>query len=85
MSGADFETALQALVSREASAAHGDADRMGAMIELQARALGFTVALASGGSPAGIDAFMPGVEGYIHGEAVQKAPLVRFMTEAKRK
>lgn len=74
-----FEDTLSALVSKEAAEARGDADRMGAMVERLARALGFTIALACRGNGPAIDKMVAGAEGYIHGEAVEKAHFVAFM------
>jgi hypothetical protein len=79
----DFADKLAALTAAEASAAHGDADRLGVMIERLAAALGFTVAMAARGNAGGIDTLMAGAEGYAHAEAVSKAPLARFMADAR--
>lgn len=74
-----FGDRLSALVSKEAAQARGDANRMGAMVERLARALGFTVAIACRGNAAAIDEMMTGAEGYAHAEAVDKARLVVMM------
>lgn len=74
-----FEDTLSALVSKEAAEARGDADRMGALVERLARALGFSIAIACRGNGAAIDQMVAGAEGYIHGEAVEKARFVAFM------
>lgn len=76
---ADFADRLAALVSKEASAASRDPERMGAMIERLACALGFTAALAAGGDGPTIDRLLSGAEGYAHEEAVSKAPIAKFM------
>ncbi len=83
MSEATFETKLDVLTSGELIAARGDSVRMGAMLEKLARTLGFTVAVAARGDPAGIDEFCMGITDYIHGEAVTKAPMARFLEQAK--
>lgn len=71
----DFATQLSALCAKEAAAAKNDPDRMADMIERLATALGFTVAMAVKGDPAGIDQLMAGAEAHAHREAVEKAPL----------
>lgn len=81
MSAPDFSEALAALCAKEQSAANGDADRMGVMIERLSAVLGFTIALAARGRPDGIDTMIEGATGYAHREAVAKAPLARFMAE----
>ena len=80
----DFADKLAALTSIEASEAHGDAERMGVMVERLAAALGFTVAMACRGNGPAMDEMLAGAEGYAHSEAVEKAPLARFMSEMKR-
>lgn len=79
----DFTSRLQAMIAKEASAANGDYERFAVMIEAVARALGFTLALATRGNGAAIDAMMPGIEGYVHSEAVEKAKFARFISEAR--
>lgn len=78
-----FTNQLTSMISKEATAAHGDHERMGALVETLARSLGFTVALACRGDAAAIDEMMTGAEGYAHGEAVAKAPFAAFMAVAK--
>jgi len=78
-----FIETVQALAAKEAAQAHGDADRLGAMVEGLARALGFTVAIACRGDAKAIDEMMTGAEAYAHAEAVEKAPFGRFMALAK--
>lgn len=78
-----FASKLAALVSMEVAAAHGDADRIGWVIERLAVALGFSVALAARGDPATIDALMTGAEAHAHAEAVQRGPFARIMHEVK--
>lgn len=80
MSG-DFSDKLAALCAAEMAAASKDADRMGVMIERLAASLGFTVCVAARGRPEGIDDLLTGAEGYAHAEAVDKAPMVRFMND----
>lgn len=84
----DFADKLAALTSAEATAASRDpenyADRMGVMIERLAAALGFTVAIACHGDGPAMDEMLTGAEGYAHREAVEQAPLGRFMAEMRR-
>jgi len=83
MSEPTFIERVQAMAAKEAAAAHGDADRLGAMVEGLARALGFTVAIACRGNAEAIDEMMTGAEAYAHAEAVEKAPFAAFMAMAK--
>lgn len=80
----DFANQLQALCAKEAAAAHGDHERLGAMVEVVARSLGFTVAIACRGSAAAIDEMMAGADAYAHSEAVEKAPFARFMALSRK-
>lgn len=77
----DFASKLASLVSM--SAKDGDADHMGMMIERLAAALGFTIAIAARGDGDAIDTMIAGAEAYAHAEAVEKAPLARFMADMK--
>lgn len=74
-----FDSKFGILFSAELAACHKNPDRMGALIESLSRALGFTIAMATGGKPEGIDLFMAGVEGYIHEEAVAKSRMAQFL------
>lgn len=79
----DFHDRLAGMLAKEASAAHGDADRLGEMIEAVARGLGFTVAIAARGDPQTIDAMIAGAEAYALQEAADKAPFAQFMAQVK--
>lgn len=79
----EFHAKLSVLCAAEASAAHGNAERFGVMVESVARALGFTVAMACRGHGPAIDEMMAGAEGYAHAEATHRAPFARFMSEVK--
>lgn len=81
----DFSAKLIALTSKEAADTHGSSERFGAMIENLSRALGFTIAMASGGNGKIIDNMIFGAEGYAHSEAVSKAPIAKFMNELRGK
>lgn len=81
MSG--FADKLAALCAGELAHAKRDPERMGAMLETMARSLGFTIAVAAHGDPHGIDELCAGAEGYVHSEAVQKAPFARLTTPSQ--
>jgi hypothetical protein len=80
-----FADKLHAIVAKEAYEAKKTKDvaRMGSMIELLARALGVSIAIASGGEPKKIDELISGAEAYAHREAVEKAKLARFFQVLK--
>ncbi|MEE8454814.1 MAG: hypothetical protein V3R90_08690 [Limibaculum sp.] len=80
----DFDNKLFAFIAKEATAAHGHPEQMGAFIERLARGLGFTIALASGGQHQGIDDMCEGAEGYMHSEAVGKSSFAAFMAELQK-
>ena len=82
---ATFDDQLSHLISEEAAAAHNDADRLGAMIERMARALGFTIAIASRGDGKTIDTMIEGATAYAHEEAVDKSRFGQFMSGMSRK
>lgn len=75
----DFATSIQSLLAKEAAEAVRNHERMGAMVEVVARALGFTVAMCARGNAEAIDEIMIGADAYAHSEAVDKAHLARFM------
>lgn len=79
----DFADKLSAIVSKEAAEAHGDHDRMAALIEVLARSLGFSVAIAAQGVGKTIDLLLAGAESHAHEEAVAKSAFARFMSEVK--
>ena len=78
----DFATKLDVLTSAELSAGRCDPERLSDMIEKLSRSLGFTIAVAAGGDPRGIDTLAIGCSEYVHGEAVSKAPMARVLTSA---
>lgn len=79
-----FADKLASLTASEAAKAKGDPERMGAMVERLSAALGFTIAIAANGDGPTIDEMMSGAEAYAHQEAVDKAPLIRLMSEFRR-
>ena len=74
-----FADDLAKLVSKEAAAGKNDPDRMAAMVERLAAALGFTVALACRGDPRAVDEMLAGADAHAHAEAVEKSTLFRLM------
>lgn len=83
----DFADKLHSLTSRELSEAMqaNDHVRIGAAIELLARAVGFTLAIATNGNQSGVDEMMVGVEKYIHEEAVSKSKLAAIFETISHK
>ena len=78
--GVPFEKVLPSLCAAEAALANGDPERLGAMIEVLSRSLGFTVAIAAQGHGPTIDEMLGGANDYAHAEAVDKAPFARMMS-----
>lgn len=72
-----FEDALARLVSVEAVQARQDPARMSNMIERLGAAIGLTVAVASKGKGATIDALIEGVTAYAHEEAVRNVGILK--------
>lgn len=70
-----FADALASLTSKEMTQARGDQEREADAIERLARALGFSIAMATGGNPKAIDTMIEGATAYAHEEAVATAPL----------
>jgi hypothetical protein len=75
-----FADKLHSLTSKEMAQANQakDAERMGDVVEALARALGFSIAIATKGDPKGIDTMIEGATAYAHGEAVDKAKFARL-------
>lgn len=82
MSAGNFTDDLAKLVSVEAAASRGNPERLAVMIERLSAALGMTIALATRGDPRGIDEMIEGATAFAHGEAVEKARVVRLMLGA---
>jgi hypothetical protein len=64
--GADFETKISVAVSKELADAHGDAERIGAMVERLASSLAFTIAVAAHGDPEATNVFLEGATAYLY-------------------
>lgn len=83
----DFHTRLASMLAKEAAVAAkapDRAERMGDMIEAIARGLGFTVAVATNGDRMGIETMITAAEKYALEEAVENAPLAKFMSGARK-
>lgn len=80
-----FATSLASLIRKEMTQARGDKDREADAIERMARALGFSIAMASGGDPKAIDTMIEGATAYAHEEAVSVAHLAKFAALARRR
>lgn len=80
-----FADSLAALCAAELSAAHGDADRIGAMIERLTSSLAFTIAMASGGRVEAMETFIAGAESYLAECATGHAKLGAFMVSGRRR
>lgn len=68
-----FSDRLSGLCAMELCSAHGDADRIGEMIERLVSSLAFTIAIASKGNPKRIEEMMQGAEAYLAECATQHA------------
>ena len=79
-----FQDALSGICAKELADAHGDADRIGAMIERLASSLAFTIAMASGGDLRRMEELLQGAEGYMTATASGHARLGSFMAKGKR-
>lgn len=75
----DFADALASISSKEAAAARRDPDRMAEMIEQLARALGLSIAIASGGDKKTLETLCAGAEAYVMEEAVGRSRLMRLL------
>ena len=76
----EFAAQLASLISKEAVSCKGNSARFGHMIERVASALGFTIAIASGGDGATISRLMAGAESYAMEEAVHKSRIAKMMS-----
>jgi hypothetical protein len=77
-----FEDALAALMSSQAIVCQGNQKLFGHMIERVAAALGFTIAMASGGDGKTISTMISGAEAYALEEAVNKSEFARLINSA---
>jgi hypothetical protein len=75
----EFGDKLSALCAMELADAHGDADRIGAMIERLTNAVAFTVAIAARGDPKGMETMLQGAESYLYEAASGHGKMGKFM------
>lgn len=70
-----FSDRLSGLCAMELAGAHGDAARIGEMIERLISSLAFTIAIAAKGNPKAVDEMLKGAEAYLYEAAAshQKA------------
>lgn len=78
-----FADKLSGLCAMELTAAHGNAERIGAMIERLTNSLAFTIAIASRGDPEAIQTFLTGVEGYLYNATSEHQKMGVFMGKAR--
>lgn len=74
-----FGDRLSGLCAMELAAAHGDAERIGEMIERLTNSLSFTIAIAARGNPKGMDEMLKGVESYLYESATSHQKIGGFM------
>lgn len=81
-----FGDRLSGLCAMELSAAHGDHDRIGEMIERLTNSLAFTIAIAAQGNAEGMNEMIEGATSYLYESATshQKAGRVLGAAGAKR-
>lgn len=79
-----FGDRLSALCAMELSGAHGDAERIGEMIERLLNSLAFTVAIATRGDPKAIDDMLTGASAYLYDTAAGHAKLGGLFEALKR-
>lgn len=80
-----FASRLSSIISKEMTQARGNQEREAEAIERMARALGFSIAMASGGDPKAIDTMIEGATAYAHEEAVSVAPLAELAALVRRR
>jgi hypothetical protein len=80
-----FGDRLSGLCAMELSAAHGDADRIGEMIERLLNSLAFTIAIAANGNPDGMSTMLMGAESYMNEAAAGHAKMGQFMATERSK
>lgn len=79
-----FQDRLSGLCAIELAGAHGDADRIGEMIERLTNSLAFTVAIATGGDPKAMDEMLKGIESYLYESATSHQKIGGFMRTGRR-
>lgn len=81
----NFGDRLSAICAFELSDAHGDPDRIGAMIERLINSLSFTVAIAGGGDPERVGELLEGARSYLDNAAADHLKAAVFLREGRRK
>lgn len=74
-----FADKLAGLCGMELSAAKGDPERIGEMIERLTNAVAFTIAIASGGNAARMSEMLEGAESYLYDAATGHEKVGRFL------
>ena len=80
---ADFASKLSVLVSAEMSAAHGDPERTGEVIERLLYAAAFSIAIASKGNQKGLNDMLEGAASYLFDTGAGLAGFSRVMARVK--
>lgn len=80
-----FGDRLSALCAMELSDAHGDPERIGAMIERLVNSMAFTVAIAAKGDPKAVDEMLKGAESYLYEAATSHQKAGQFLGAANAK
>jgi hypothetical protein len=79
-----FADKLSGLCAMELSAAHGDPERIGEMIERLINSLAFTVAIGAHGDPKAIDDMLTGATSYLYEAATGHQRMGEFMGKVKK-
>lgn len=74
-----FADRLSALCAMELSAAHGDLDRIGGMIERLINSVAFTIAIAAHGESDAMDKMLKGAEAYLYESSSGHGKMGRFL------
>lgn len=77
-----FGDRLSGLCAMELSAARGNPERSGEMIERLLNSLAFTIAIAAQGDPRNMDELLKGAEAYLYEAATSHQKIGQFMATA---
>ena len=78
-----FGDRLSGLCAMELADAHGNPERIGAMIERLLNSLAFTVAIAARGNPEGMNEMLQGAEAYLYESAASHQKAGSFLNAAR--
>jgi hypothetical protein len=78
----DFKETLAAIVAKEAFEAQASGERLAAMIEALAGALGKVIAISARGDPIKINTLLAGADNYMTGIAAEVAPALASIAAA---